>query len=181
MTLFLLNFMPSSTYSNTWHFCRSCHQFIFMVVELSDQTLGSGCKTGWVRRPGSTSCYWFVVFPEVDWETADEACRNMSATLANLESEEEIIWMHGYKSYHQQLRINTWIGGRKFEGKWWWETSSGKQPMKITDWATTQPDNFGGNQDCLLTFGDHVSSESFFRFDDTQCANVNSYVCEMFI
>ena len=107
----------------------------------------------------------------------------MNATLATLETEEEIIWMHGYRSYHENLRTNTWAGGIKIEGNWFWQIAGENKPIEFFDWAESQPDNFAGAQNCLALFGEFTRDEipvarTWFRFDDDSCDAKNNYVCE---
>lgn len=141
------------------------------------------CKDGWVSR--SDSCYKFVTEPKADWATAEDLCAKMGARLATLETLEEIIWMHGYRSYHTELRkSNAWVGGFEENQAWYWKGSRGDNyPIEVTDWAAHQPDNLNGNQDCLSLFGEHTDArapvgQTWFRFDDDGCFVHNSYVCE---
>ncbi|XP_067930772.1 perlucin-like [Watersipora subatra] len=106
----------------------------------------------------------------------------MDGYLATLESEEEIIWMHGYRSYHKTLRATSyWLGGQKSSGIWSWVRPDGTYPIKVFDWAAGQPDNNAGNQNCLSMFGERQDMNIggvWFRFDDDTCTTFNNYVCE---
>ena len=104
----------------------------------------------------------------------------MEATLANLETEEEIVWMHGYRSYHNEYQKYLWIGGHKENNKWYWVSGSDKVPMSIADWGNHQPDNARGKQDCVMLFGRKSSNKDHFRFDDNTCTSKFNFVCEKF-
>lgn len=91
--------------------------------------LSTACeKDGWIKGPYE-SCYKFFTEPKVNWQTADKACKDVGGLLASLESEKEIIWMRGYRSYHNNLRETTWIGGMKNlqDGKWYWVSGKYKK------------------------------------------------------
>ena len=152
-------------------------------VTEDNSKVNSDCESGWVKRAGSNSCYKFEVSSKVNWQTADKLCISLNGTLAILETEEEIVWMYGYRSFHEHLRSNTWIGGFKSEGDWYWKTTTGNYSIAFLDWAARQPDNLGGSQNCLALFGEFTINnipvaKTWFRFDDDTCPVKNSYVCE---
>lgn len=119
--------------------------------------------------------------PKASWKSAQGFCRDMGGHLAVFESKEEIIWMRGYRAYHSILRERSWIGGFERNGVWYWNGLIADSPILTTDWATGQPDNQGGRQDCLNLFangdGRHPTDD-WYHFDDDYCDNTLAYICE---
>ena len=54
------------------------------------------------------------------------------------------------------------------EGHWVWESSG--VPLTFTNWLPGEPNNFKGNQDCLLIRSFHSSRENW---DDNYCDDTN--------
>ena len=79
-------------------------------------TASRECDHGWVSSP-LNSCYRFVTTSPSSWQTSEGLCADMGGHLVALETEEEIIWIRGYISYHQALRKSFWIGGYLKDGK----------------------------------------------------------------
>lgn len=96
----------------------------------------------------------------------------MQSRLATLKTDEEMTWIYGYMSYMPGLRDNAWIGGQNEGSKWFWDGDDAKSAeITITDWASAQPDNAGGNQKCLKIFGEHrADANQQFKWDDDTCS-----------
>ena len=107
-------------------------------------------------------------------------CRDMGGHLAVLESDAEIVWMKGYRVHNPSLRKEMyWIGGYEKNGAWYWKGDVADSPILVTDCANGQPDDFSGEQDCLVLFSESVPTPAdWFRFDDNYCAAQYAFVCE---
>ena len=69
-----------------------------------------------------------------------------------------------------------WIGGtdKRIEGVWEWSDGS---PWDYENWRKpTEPNNYGGNEDCIILFG----SRKWF---DAKCDNsfIGGYVCSFYL
>lgn len=66
-----------------------------------------------------------------------------------------------------------WIGGNDIdaEGQWRWVTSG--NPLTFTDWAPGEPNNTGGNEDCLL-----LLPNTAYQWNDATCSTRSLYICE---
>ncbi|XP_067930822.1 C-type lectin 37Db-like [Watersipora subatra] len=122
---------------------------------------------------------WLAQIPT----TINSACKNKGGYLATLETEEEVIWMHGFRSFHERLRVNSWIGGQKKGDVWSWKGLEQDFPIQFFDWAETEPDNYEGLQNCLALFGEYTIegvpvAKTWFRFDDDACSTQNAFICE---
>ena len=109
----------------------------------------------------------------------------MGGYLAALETEPEIFWMKGYRSYHSVLSRHpeTWIGGYRKDGMWYWKGDIADTPILAADWGKGQPEAEYGVQDCVALFGDSESysicpPSDWYRFDNTQCTTPWPFICE---
>ena len=99
----------------------------------------------------------------------------MLADLATLETEEEIIWIKGYRSYHNQVQSFAWIGGYKVDDSWYWKGDKVDTPITTADWAPGHPDDVKNNT-CLGLF--HETQSGAFEFGDNDCDFAAGYICE---
>lgn len=108
----------------------------------------------------------------------------MGAQLATLETQEEIMWMKGYRSRTPALRNYAWVGGFVKAGRWLWAGRPDDTPMKFSDWIAGQPDNLRGQQGCVMLTADDISwipPSEFFKFDDAPCNGPGGvpFICEL--
>lgn len=138
------------------------------------------CPHGWIQRPASDSCYKFVTAHKATYDAAQASCHQMHSRLATLETDEEISWLYGYLYYTPGLRNTIWIGGRKTGAKWFWDDGDANNTeIAITDWAPGQPNNSGGNQNCLAIFVQFRGNpDELLKWDDGTCSVALNYVCE---
>lgn len=154
------------------------HSVTFLsVVVFTDLTDGIYCDNGWVNRPGSDSCYKFVLHAPTTWDRAEGLCRDERAHVATLETEQEIVWMHGYRSYHKNLQEFLWLGAYKKGNRWYWRGDVADSPMLASDWAVGEPNNSNGNQECAILI-DNTTDGRRLRFDDVSCNAKFAFVCE---
>jgi hypothetical protein len=123
------------------------------------------CPDGWVSFNGN--CYGHPKDTLLNWADAESHCQGMvsGAHLASIHSAQE-----------QQFVVQTfpsigWLGGNDIreEGTWVWSDGT---PMDFTNWKRSQPDNGGGNQDCL----DNYYSNP--EWDDNFCYQQKLFLCK---
>lgn len=68
-----------------------------------------------------------------------------------------------------------WVGydDRQSEGVWR-GSDGGSIDLAVTPWANHQPDNYGGNEDCVIAW---VSGNQLL-LSDTPCGSPNQFLCE---
>ena len=67
-----------------------------------------------------------------------------------------------------------WIRGRKIDGKWQWSSRDfGTYLTTYTNWYKNEPNNAGGNEECMLVYG-----RSMFRWNDYSCSSEFAFICE---
>ena len=69
---------------------------------------------------------------------------------------------------------NTWIGGNDIdeEGTWKWTDGS---PFEFTYWNSGQPNNSGGDEDCMHAWG--IERERGETWNDETCSDSLTYLC----
>ena len=115
------------------------------------------------------------------WKHADTECKNITAHLVKIESEEENDFLlDNYLNLPEdQLNIEAWIGlnDREEEGKFVWADNS---EANYTNWADEQP-NDEHEQDC-----GEIANGQFWPggeqqvgvWNDFQCETEMMYICE---
>ena len=133
-------------------------------LRLRDHT----CPSGWVHHRGS--CYYFS-YTTAGWDAARRICgdRHPRADLAMPRTREEARFLRD-----AGLPF-VWLGGTdtKEEGVWRW-ADGGKIPAQLLEdnWAKGQPDNYGGDQNC-------VGQNGAGAWEDASCASRHQFVCQV--
>jgi len=67
-----------------------------------------------------------------------------------------------------------WLGAtdRQNEGTWVWDKTETK--VTYTDWQTGEPNNYGGDQNCLL-----IKRGYKYKWDDSECDSRLGYICQL--
>jgi len=124
---------------------------------------------------GTTHCgpAYTLMHEELSWSDANAACRAAGMELASVHSAEE------NDALLATVASNTvWIGGSDsaYKGTWVWSPSG--TPLSYTNWASGQPDNSGGTQDCLA-FNYQLYVTNSGKWDDQSCTGTKKYVCQI--
>ncbi|XP_069133136.1 perlucin-like protein [Argopecten irradians] len=131
-----------------------------------------GCERGWV--PYCSHCYFFSTDKQ-SWYQAAFTCAAKGGTLVAFNTRAEMYWVKNYA----KRRCNTdwWLGGNDIrnERSWVWQAYNTPVNRDCVDWDRGQPDNAGGNQDCMLLW-----ARRDFRWDDQNCASLKNYICEKY-
>lgn len=105
----------------------------FFVYEINFFTVASDCMD---ERfiPYNGSCFLFVFYPEVDWLTAQNACRGIGTQLASIASKEEenfiVNAMRNSLDFSPQALY--WVGGELAEnGRFEWVDGS-EMKLKVS-------------------------------------------------
>eukprot|EP00092_Neocalanus_flemingeri_P025442 GFUD01027584.1.p1 GENE.GFUD01027584.1~~GFUD01027584.1.p1 ORF type:complete len:220 (-),score=33.53 GFUD01027584.1:291-950(-) len=121
------------------------------------------CPTGWEKY--GTSCYKYFSAP-LNWLDAQSVCVLHQGWLATIESAGENGFIDGIAT------DKAWIGGFRIlpavSPFWAWIDG---YTFAYTNWATGEPNNEGGNQNCVQMYTDGY-------WDDVECKYRKAYVCE---
>ncbi|XP_040558660.1 C-type lectin domain family 2 member B isoform X1 [Gallus gallus] len=118
------------------------------------------CPNAWVGFQGK--CYYFSD-TESDWNSSREHCHRLGASLATIETEEEMEFMLRYRG-----PANCWIGLHRAEGAEHWTWADGST---FTNWFELR----GGGQ-CAYLNGDRISSALCHNEKFWVCSTADSYV-----
>ena len=93
--------------------------------------------------------YYKVYNNSTNWSSAKSYCQNKGGHLVTITSLGEqnfvadLVYQDGSKNCY-------WIGGHKSSnGNWRWITD---ESMSFANWAKKQPDNYTGEEDCLMMY-----------------------------
>lgn len=123
------------------------------------------CPDGWFRN--TDTCYLFNKQEKLNWYGASIRCHDLGGRLVELETETEMKYIVDIIDKEN----NVWIGASDddIEGSWVW--SSSQKAVDVVTWQSGQPNNLGGNQDCMEI--------GLLKMNDENCFEENLYVCEM--
>jgi cysteine-rich repeat protein len=128
------------------------------------------CETGEVKHPMTYHCYRIV--DEVGtWTAALASCEALGpgSSLAALSTFDEI-----YVLQPSLPSGEVWVGANDLamEGTFIWHNGEPWTYVNGTaPWASAEPNNNGGNEDCVEIMSDGL-------FNDRPCIDVNRYACE---
>lgn len=112
----------------------------------------SSCFDDWIGY--QRKCY-FISTEKKDWTSAQNECSEHGATLTNIDSEKDMIFLKRYVG-----RTKHWIGLRN-EGNQTWRWSNGR---KFDNWF-----NLSGSENCVFLDSIEVSS--------TECEKRLHWIC----
>jgi hypothetical protein len=133
-----------------------------------DGIADEGCPC--VGKPFEGRFYFFCS----DYRTWDDArtfCQTLGGRLAAIRSAGVNAFVVSESGAVDATR-KWWIGGSDIasEGTWAWD---GGTPWTYTNWASGEPNNSGGNEDCLQLW-----RYTDGTWNDEPCAQALNYVCE---
>ncbi|KAM4571724.1 ladderlectin-like [Fundulus diaphanus] len=89
-------------------------------------------------------CYRFVK-QEKDWYEAEKACNGLGGHLASIRTLDEYDFISGLILEKTGSYRSTWVGGHKGL-VWTWSDGS---PFTFSSWSPGEPNNAGGNENCM--------------------------------
>jgi hypothetical protein len=89
-----------------------------------------------VQNPGNG--HWYLVFPQMNWESAVNDCARKGGHLVTLDDKAENMFI-----YHLAPQAILGATDRYNEGHWVWATG---EKMSYTNWCTGEPNNCGASE-----------------------------------
>ena len=82
-----------------------------------------------------------------------------------------------------------WVGGHDLvaDGVWTWERDNRTfapatfPDLAFSNWGEGQPDNYGGEQDCMIITTSQQGSVLAEKWVDEKCTDVFAYACELLV
>ena len=101
------------------------------------------CDPGW--DVFGDHCYFYSTDTK-SWNDAEEFCQEEGGHLASVNT--PAIQEYVLDELTRRGLDIAWFGGNDIEeeGVWKWTDST---PWEFTDWAPSEPNNYGGQEDCL--------------------------------
>jgi len=142
---------------------RNCRGFTGPAYPDYSECQGSTdtCPEGWMDA-GGDFCY-YLSLEKMNWYNSQEYCSGLGAKLAEFDSIEE------EEAVHQGIPPENmyWIGltDAGAEGIWLWASTSAE--TTYTNWEDYQPDDAGGNEDCVHFYSPNYQKN--LRWNDYVC------------
>ncbi|XP_053688638.1 collectin-10-like [Sabethes cyaneus] len=115
-----------------------------------------------------------------NWHRATEYCFSLGMQLAIADSEEDHTKMVKFISesevYNNESTV-VWIGASDLaqEGVFYWHASG--QRLRYTNWRSDNPDDFGGQEDCV-NLVNIPASGWHWHANDAGCIAAHYFICE---
>eukprot|EP00057_Strongylocentrotus_purpuratus_P003343 XP_003726452.1 PREDICTED: echinoidin-like [Strongylocentrotus purpuratus] len=137
------------------------------------------CAQSWFYFEGS--CYGYFRDP-VNFKSALKVCRtveNGTADLVSIHSEAENAFVYNlWLTEEEYLGQLLWIGYYQHEALDPFTWTDGT-PEDYTSWEPTQPDNNGGNEDCVAFWRQSAANDADKPWNDVFCSSVTApFVCK---
>ncbi|XP_049890227.1 lactose-binding lectin l-2-like [Epinephelus moara] len=118
----------------------------------------------------NSRCYKYVA-TRMTWADAELHCVSEGANLVSIHSLNEHNFVKSLVKNFDPAEGWTWIGLSDVhkEGSWMWSDGSA---VKFVFWATGQPDNAGGRENC-----GHLNLGTELKWNDHQCSQTFTFVC----
>nr|ABQ40396.1 codakine isoform 2 [Codakia orbicularis] len=138
---------------------------VFLVLVVVG-TAAAGCPDGWTQF--LDLCYIYQS-AKASWASAQSSCQALGGILAEPDTacENEVL-IHMCKENGDAGSFGPWLGGQKVGGAWQWSSSGAA--FDYLRWGPHEPNNSGGNEDCL-----HYN---WLSWNDLRCHYQASYLCQ---
>ncbi|KAM6900020.1 ladderlectin-like [Xenentodon cancila] len=131
--------------------------------------LRGSCPMFWYSF--NNHCYKYIA-TQMNWADAELHCLSEGANLVSIHSHEEENFIQMLIQNYDHGQGFTWIGlsDTHKEGTWFWSDGS---KVGFTYWGNSQPDNAGGDEDCV-----HTNQRITKKWNDLQCSHLFPSVCK---
>ncbi|MBF0344872.1 MAG: PKD domain-containing protein, partial [Nitrospirae bacterium] len=135
---------------------------------------GGGSK---IVNPGNNHTYQRID-KQMTWPDAKVYCENLGGYLATVTSDSENKFLIDKllpADFFDSTNNSCWLGATdvETEGTWKWVTG---EKWDFTSWAFGEPNNEGGNENCLLYYSKY--GHIYNLWNDGSCSNAHLLICE---
>ncbi|XP_031134272.1 C-type lectin domain family 10 member A-like [Sander lucioperca] len=125
------------------------------------------CPPGWTQF--GSRCFSFNIQGK-SWTDAENFCNYDGGNLASVHSEEEHVFLRTFINQVTGANQTSWMGGSDSvkEGVWMWSDGS---TFDYKSWAWGQPDNKGGDENCLQI------NYKGMNWNDGRCDKMSPFLC----
>jgi len=120
------------------------------------------------------NCYSAPGMKWMTFQTAEQICTARNAQVASIPSSalNDVVF-----ALLPTLNEQAWIGLHRVNGAFAWADGT---PLGFVNWSPGEPNNEGGNEDCVVLWGPGLRSHPEFqsKWNDTACdTNVDTVIC----
>ncbi|XP_053190402.1 lactose-binding lectin l-2-like [Scomber japonicus] len=155
---------------------------LFLFLFLFGLALGTESPSGehpFKLQRGNCPPFWYsfnnrcykYVSTDMTWSEAELHCVSEKANLVSIYSQEEQNFVKSLIKNFDHAEGRTWIGLNDIykEGRWMWSDGCA---VDYVFWNTREPNNYGGNEDCV-----HNNYDISKKWNDGQCSDTSPSVC----
>lgn len=120
-------------------------------------------------------CYWAPGIGKMSYASAKQLCTQTGGQVASIGTAAEDQFVYGLLPATSQA---AWIGLRRSGASFSWESG---EPLAYTNWATGEPNNSAGTEDCVLIWGPALGNAALrTKWNDAPCDTPgrDSVICE---
>ncbi|XP_063319689.1 lymphocyte antigen 75-like [Pelmatolapia mariae] len=143
--------------------CGGTYKYLEVVYDCQ----APSCPPGWTWFGGR--CFIFDSSKKI-WTDAESSCETLSGHLASFHSTAEYTFIRELTHTAAGPNKRTWVGGRENVSETVWMWSDGSQ-FDFIIWGSEQPDNSGGEEDCMEI--NHEGGDP----NDAPCDDNKAFVC----
>ncbi|KAH3792175.1 perlucin-like [Dreissena polymorpha] len=143
---------------------------ILLVIEWSCVIYETtACDPGWMQH--GDSCYFVEIHNHKHWFGAKRWCESQNGYLAAIANYDENEFL---KTQLRRLAptVHIWLGGTDIAAEHNWVWAYTWEPFGFSDWNTGEPNNAGGQEDCLTYL------VGLYLWNDLWCGSELAYICE---
>ena len=102
------------------------------------------------------------------WQEAFDYCKSQGARLTQIANKDENKKIVSYFNEKVPWVIEFWLGYKRFQGNKFYLQPQNK-PLTYADWNLRQPDNWGGNENCVSVYIRTSDKKIFSKWNDQVC------------
>uniref|UniRef100_A0A1A9WN43 C-type lectin domain-containing protein n=1 Tax=Glossina brevipalpis TaxID=37001 RepID=A0A1A9WN43_9MUSC len=129
---------------------------------------------GQYNRVGEKFLYFST--KQMNWFKAHSICRTMNGNLASIDNERDWKSISDYLTNNFDNENMWWISANDLDSEGNFDFATTGKSVDYTNWFPEQPDNHGGNEDCV-----HIHRRNFeaYGMNDYECTGLSYFICEL--
>nr|XP_023014823.1 pulmonary surfactant-associated protein D-like [Leptinotarsa decemlineata] len=120
--------------------------------------------------------YYFHLKSTMTQPEAKKFCNSMGKNLVSIPNERVNVQLYEvFEKEASNKQVYFWSSGERINGNCFYWSATGKA-FVFTSWASSEPNNVGGNENCVETY--HYPKKGQLLWNDIKCDFQRYVVCE---